>query len=147
MKVAVACDHGGFDIKPEIIAHLESKGYEVVDCGTYSPESTDYPIWGEKAARMVAAGECDFGVLFCGTGFGISLSANKVRGIRAVVCSEPYTARLSRQHNNANMVSFGARVVGIEMAKMILDEFFAAEFMGGRHQRRVDLMMAIEDKN
>ena len=113
---------------------LEEKGYEVVNYGTDSHESCDYPVYGEKVGRAVAAGDVDFGIVICGTGLGISLAANKVRGIRAVVCSEPYTARLARQHNDANVLAFGARVIGIELAKMIVDEFLSAKFEGGRHQ-------------
>ena len=111
-----------------------------------SHESCDYPVYGEKVGRAVAAGDVDFGIVICGTGLGISLAANKVRGIRAVVCSEPYTARLARQHNDANVLAFGARVIGIELAKMIVDEFLSAKFEGGRHQRRVDMIMDIEKR-
>ena len=125
---------------------LEEKGYEVVNYGTDSHESCDYPVYGEKVGRAVAAGGVDFGIVICGTGLGISLAANKVRGIRAVVCSEPYTARLARQHNDANVLAFGARVIGIELAKMIVDEFLSAKFEGGRHQRRVDMIMDIEKR-
>ena len=114
--------------------------------GTDSTESCDYPVYGEKVGRAVAAGDVDLGILICGTGVGISLAANKVKGVRAVVCSEPYSARLSRQHNNTNILAFGARVIGIELAKMIIEEWLNAEFEGGRHQRRVDMIMAIQDK-
>ena len=147
MKVAIANDHTALDLKKEIIAHLEEKGYEVINYGTDSAESCDYPVYGEKAARAVANGEADLGVLICGTGVGISLAANKVRGIRAVVCSEPYSAQMARRHNDANIVAFGARVVGPELAKMIVDAFFDAQFEGGRHARRVDMISAIEEKN
>lgn len=146
MKIAVGNDHTALELKKEIVAHLEARGYEILDVGTNSPESCDYPVYGEKAARAVASGEADLGVLMCGTGVGISLAANKVHGIRAVVCSEPYSAALSKRHNNANMVSFGARVVGSELAKMIVDAFLDAEFEGGRHQRRVDMISAIEEQ-
>lgn len=114
--------------------------------GTNTVESCNYPEYGERVGRAVVDGEVDLGILICGTGVGISLAANKVKGVRAVVCSEPYSARLSRQHNNTNVLAFGARVIGIEMAKMIIDEWLNAEFMGGRHQTRVDMIMAIEDK-
>ena len=147
MKVAIANDHTALDLKKEIIAHLEEKGYEVINYGTDSAESCDYPVYGEKAARAVANGEADLGVLICGTGVGISLAANKVRGIRAVVCSEPYSAQMARRHNDANIVAFGARVVGPELAKMIVDAFFDAQFEGGRHARRVNMISAIEEKN
>ena len=137
MKIGIANDHTALEMKKDIIAYLESKGHEIVDYGTDSTESTDYPIWGEKVANAVASGEVEKGIAICGTGLGISLACNKVNGIRACVCSEPYTARYSRLHNNCNIICFGARVIGIEMAKMIVDEFFETEFEGGRHARRV----------
>lgn len=144
MKIAIGNDHVAVELKHHIKSHLEAKGYEVINFGTDTTDRTDYPIYGKKVADAVASGECDFGVLICGTGVGISLAANKVPGIRAVVCSEPYSARLSRQHNNANIVAFGARVVGSATAEMIVDEFFAAEYEGGRHQKRIDMISAIE---
>ena len=147
MKIGIANDHKALEMKKDIIAYLESKGHEIVDYGTDSTESTDYPIWGEKVANAVASGEVEKGIAICGTGLGISLACNKVNGIRACVCSEPYTARYSRLHNNCNIICFGARVIGIEMAKMIVDEFFETEFEGGRHQRRVDMIMDIETRN
>ena len=147
MKIGIANDHTALEMKKDIIAYLESKGHEIVDYGTDSTESTDYPIWGEKVANAVASGEVEKGIAICGTGLGISLACNKVNGIRACVCSEPYTARYSRLHNNCNIICFGARVIGIEMAKMIVDEFFETEFEGGRHQRRVDMIMDIEARN
>lgn len=147
MKIGIANDHTALEMKKDIIAYLESKGHEIVNYGTDSTESTDYPIWGEKVANAVASGEVEKGIAICGTGLGISLACNKVNGIRACVCSEPYTARYSRLHNNCNIICFGARVIGIEMAKMIVDEFFETEFEGGRHQRRVDMIMDIETRN
>lgn len=147
MKIGIANDHSAVDMKNEVVAYLESQGHEVVNYGTDSYESTDYPVWGEKVANAVACGEVDRGVAICGTGLGISLAANKVHGIRACVCSEPYTAKYSRLHNNCNVICFGARVIGIELAKMILDEFMNTEFEGGRHERRVDLIMDIERRN
>ena len=147
MKIGIANDHTALEMKKDIIAYLESKGHEIVDYGTDSTESTDYPIWGEKVSNAVASGEVEKGIAICGTGLGISLACNKVNGIRACVCSEPYTARYSRLHNNCNIICFGARVIGIEMAKMIVDEFFETEFEGGRHQRRVDMIMDIETRN
>ena len=147
MKIGIANDHTALEMKKDIIAYLESKGHEIVDYGTDSTESTDYPIWGEKVANAVAGGEVEKGIAICGTGLGISLACNKVNGIRACVCSEPYTAKYSRLHNNCNIICFGARVIGIEMAKMIVDEFFETEFEGGRHQRRVDMIMDIEARN
>ncbi|MCR5137149.1 MAG: ribose 5-phosphate isomerase B [Oscillospiraceae bacterium] len=144
MKLAIGNDHVAIEMKNEILAHLEGKGIEVVDVGTNSTERFNYPISGYKVARLVADGAVDGGILICGTGVGISLAANKVRGIRACVCSEPYTARLSRQHNNSNIIAFGARVIGIETAKMIVDEWLKAEYEGGRHQTRVDMIAEIE---
>ena len=146
MKIAIANDHSAVELKNIIKEHLESKGYEVLNLGTDSTESCDYPVYGEKVGRAVADGEADLGIAICGTGVGISLAANKVKGIRACVCSEPYTAKLSRMHNNSNILAFGARVVGSELAKMIVDEWLGASFEGGRHQRRVDMIMDIENK-
>ena len=146
MKIGIGNDHTALEMKQQIKEYLESKGHEVIDYGTYTPESCNYPEYGEKVAKAIQQGEVEKGVLICGTGVGISLAANKVRGIRAAVCSEPYTARLVRQHNDAHIIAFGARVIGIEMAKMIVDEFFAHEFLGGRHQTRVDMITAIEER-
>ncbi len=145
MKIAIGNDHAALELKLHIKAYLEQKGYEVVDYGTYTSDSCHYPIYGKKVADAVVSGECELGVLICGTGVGISLAANKVAGARAVVCSEPYSAKLSRQHNNSNIVAFGARVVGPAMAELIVDEFLAAEFEGGRHADRVDMLTAIEN--
>ncbi len=147
MKVAIGNDHTAVELKNHIKKHLEAKGYTVVNLGADTDESSDYPLYGEKVGKAVASGECDLGVAICGTGIGISLAANKIKGIRAAVCSEPYSARLTRQHNNANIIAFGARVVTTEMAEKIVDEFFGAEFEGGRHQRRVDMITAIENNN
>lgn len=147
MKIAIGNDHVAVEMKNHIAKYLEDKGYTVVNFGTDSTERTDYPIYGERVAKSVASGDCDLGVLICGTGIGISLAANKVKGIRAAVCSEPYSARLTRQHNNANIIAFGARVVGEAMAEMIVDEFLNAEFEGGRHQSRIDMLTAIEEEN
>lgn len=152
MKIGFGCDHAAIDLKNELIEYMTEKGYECVDYGTNYDEKgeiikCDYPAKGEEVGRAVVSGEVDYGVLMCGTGIGISISANKVPGVIAAVCSEPYSARLTKQHNNANIIAFGARVVGTEVAKMILDEFFGAEFEGGRHQRRVDMIHDIEKKN
>ena len=144
MKLAIGNDHVAVEMKNEIKAHLEAKGIEVVDVGTGSTERFNYPISGYKVARLVADGEVDGGILICGTGVGISLAANKVKGIRACVCSDPYTAKLSKEHNNSNIVAFGARVIGIETAKMIVDEWVNAKYEGGRHQVRVDMIAEIE---
>ena len=133
MKIGIANDHSAVDMKKQVVEYLVEKGYEVVNYGTDSYESCPYPKYGEKIGKAVADGEVDLGVAICGTGG------------RAAVCSEPYTAKMAREHNNANVIAFGARVIGIEMAKMILDTFLGAEFLGGRHQDRVDMIMAIEE--
>lgn len=144
MKIAIGSDHVGLELKPDIIDYLKELGHEVSDFGPYSNERTDYPIYGKKVAKEVVDGNFDLGILICGTGVGISISANKVKGIRAVVCSEPYSAKLSREHNNTNILAFGSRVVGVELAKMIVKEWLEVKFEGGRHLRRVDEVEAIE---
>lgn len=144
MKLAIGNDHVAVEMKNEIKAYLQQKSIEVVDVGTNSTERFNYPISGYRVAKLVAAGEVDGGVLICGTGVGISLAANKVHGIRACVCSEPYSAKLSKQHNNTNIIAFGARVIGIETAKMIVDEWLGASYEGGRHQVRVEMIAEIE---
>ena len=145
MKIAMGNDHTAVELKNIIKEFVKEKGYQVLDLGTNSSESCDYPVYGEKVGRAVASKEADLGIVICGTGVGISLAANKVKGIRACVCSEPYTAKLSRMHNNSNVLAFGARVVGSEMAKMITEEWLNAQYEGGRHQRRVDMLMKIEN--
>lgn len=145
MKISLGCDHGGYALKEHIKAYLESKGHEVVDCGTYSTDSCDYPIFGEAAARKVQSGECERGIVICTTGIGISIAANKVKGIRCCACSDCYSAEMSRVHNDANMLALGARVVGAELGRMIAKSFLAGEFEGGRHQRRIDQITAIEN--
>jgi len=148
MKIAIGNDHTALELKLQIKKHLEEKGHEVLDIGTHSADRCDYPIYGEKTAVAVINGEAELGIVVCGTGVGISLAANRVSGIRAVVCSEPYSAMLSRQHNDTNVLAFGARVIGVELAKMIVDEWLAAEFEGGRHKARIDMIAAIgTDKN
>lgn len=146
MKIVIGNDHAAVELKNIIKEHLEGKGIEVINVGTDTGDSCDYPVYGEKVGRAVASGEADLGIAICGTGVGISIAANKVKGVRACVCSEPYSAKLSRMHNNSNVLAFGARVVGSEMAKMIVDTWLEAEYEGGRHQRRVDLIHAIEEK-
>lgn len=146
MKIGIGNDHVAVEYKEAISQYIESKGYEVVNYGTDSTERFDYPISGEAVGRAVVSGEVDCGILICGTGVGISLAANKVNGVRAVVCSEPYSARLSKEHNNTNILAFGARVVGIELAKMIVDCWLEAEFEGGRHERRVRMIQEIEER-
>ena len=146
MKIGIGNDHAAVEMKFEIVKYLEEAGHEVINYGTDTPESCDYPVYGEKVARAVVAGEVEQGILICGKGLGISIAANKVKGIRAAVCSEPFTAKMARAHNNCNILSFGARVVGVELAKMIVDTWLNTEFEGGRHQRRVDMIMAIESE-
>ncbi len=146
MKIAMGNDHSAVEMKETIKAYVESKGYEVIDFGTNSGESCDYPEFGEKVGRAVAAGEADYGIAICGTGIGIGIAAGKVKGVRVCTCSEPYSARLSRMHNNTNVLTFGARVIGTEMAKMIVDEWLDNQYEGGRHQRRVDQLGEIENR-
>ena len=145
MKIAIGNDHVAVEMKREISEYLVSLGHEVINVGTDSRERCDYPVYGEKVARAVASGAAELGIAICGTGVGISLAANKVKGIRAAVCSEGYSARLTRQHNNANIIAFGARVVDEKTAENIVDEFLNAEYEGGRHQKRVDMITAIEN--
>ena len=146
MKIAIGNDHSALELKAIVIKHLEDNGHTVVDYGTHTAESCDYPIYGEKVALAIKNNEAELGILICGTGIGISLAANKVPGIRAAVCSEPYSAKMTRAHNNANILAFGARVVGQDLAKMIVDAFVNTEFEGERHQRRVDMLTEIEQK-
>ena len=146
MKIGIANDHAAVEMKNEIMAYVQQKGHEVVNYGTDTNDSCDYPVYGEMVGNAVVSGEVERGILICGTGVGISIAANKVKGVRAVVCSEPYTAKLSKMHNNSNILAFGARVVGTEMAKLIVDEWMKTEYEGGRHQRRVDMITAIEEK-
>ena len=145
MKIAIGNDHVAVDMKNHIKAYLEAKGHTVINFGTDSSERTDYPIYGKRVADAIVSGECELGVLICGTGIGISMAANKVKGIRAAVCSEAYSAALTRQHNNANIIAFGARVIGIATAETIVDAFLSAEYEGERHARRVDMITAIEE--
>lgn len=145
MKLAIGNDHAAVEMKNEILAYLESRGVQVLNVGTDTVERFDYPVAAYRAAKLVASGEADGGVLICGTGVGIGIAANKVKGIRCCICSDPYTAKLSKIHNNANMIAFGARVIGIETAKMIVDEWMNAAFEGGRHEQRVALISEIEE--
>ncbi|HBC5384145.1 bifunctional allose-6-phosphate isomerase/ribose-5-phosphate isomerase RpiB [Citrobacter koseri] len=145
-KIAFGCDHVGFILKQDILTHLTQRGITVIDKGTWSPERTDYPHYASEVAQAVVSGEVDGGILVCGTGVGISITANKFAGVRAVVCSEPYSAQLSRRHNDTNVLAFGSRVVGLELAKMIVDAWLDAGFEGGRHQKRVEAIMAIEQQ-
>lgn len=146
MKISLACDHGAFALKQAVAAHLAALGHEVVDFGTDSLASCDYSDFGAPAARAVASGECARGIVLCTTGIGMSMTANKVRGIRCALLSDLMSARLTRQHNDANMMALGAAVVGEKLALEIIDTFLTTEFEGGRHQRRVDKIMAIENE-
>ena len=145
--IALGCDHGGYALKVEIIKYLEEEGVPYRDFGTYSTDSCDYPVYGEAVARAVASGECEKGLLFCGTGVGISLAANRVKGIRAVNCSEPYSAQMSRRHNDANILCLGGRVVGPGLAQQIVSVWLNTEFDGGRHARRVSMLDEIWARN
>ena len=141
MKVSIGCDHGGYDLKEEIKKHLIERGIEVVDVGCDRKERCDYPIYGREAALKVADKTCDKGIVICTTGIGISITANKVKGIRCALCSEPLSAKMTRLHNDANMLAMGAALIGINMAKEITDTFLDTPFSGEeRHQKRIDLI-------
>jgi len=139
-KIAIGCDHGGFEYKNKIIQYLKEEGFEVIDSGTYTQDSCDYPQIAKKVADLVADKEVDRGILICGSGIGMSICANKVKGIRAALCSETTSARLSREHNNSNILCLGQRLIGEAMAIEIVKIWLNTEFMGGRHQRRVDMI-------
>ena len=143
--IAIACDHAGIDLKPAVIAVLDGLGIPYKDFGTYTHESVDYPVYGARAARAVASGECDRGIILCGTGVGIGMAASKIRGIRCVTCTDTYSAKMSRQHNDANMLSLGARVVGTELAKEIVRVWLMTEFEGERHARRVGMINKLDN--
>ena len=144
MKIAIASDHGAYELKERLKARLTEQGHEMVDCGTHSTESCDYPDFGRPAAQMVANGECERAILLCTTGIGISMVANKVKGVRCAVCHDPWSAEMTRRHNNANALAMGANVVGPGLAERIVDVFLSTDFEGGRHQRRVDKIMETE---
>ncbi|MBU3209821.1 ribose 5-phosphate isomerase B [Clostridium algidicarnis] len=146
MKIAIGSDHGGFKLKGEIIKHLKEKQIEVVDFGTYNEDSCDYPDFGLRVAEEVAMKNFEFGILICGTGIGISISANKVVGIRAALCCDTFSAHATREHNNANILALGERVVGVGLALDIVDTFLSAQFQDGRHQKRIDKISDIEEK-
>ena len=139
-KVAVGCDHGGFILKEAVVDELKKLGAEVVDFGCFSTESVDYPEYGLKVANAVAQQRCDLGVVMCGTGIGISIAANKVKGIRCGLCTSVEMAKLTRQHNNANMLAMGGRILETETAFAIVDAFIDTQFEGGRHKRRTDML-------
>ena len=144
MKIAIGSDHGGFSVKELAKPHLEKLGYEVIDFGTNTPDSCHYPIYAEKVARAVAAGEVDRGILICGTGIGMSIAANKIPGIRAAAVSDCFTAKATRQHNDSNILCLGERTVGPGLALLLMETFLTTEFEGGRHQTRVDMISALE---
>ena len=143
ITVAFGCDHAGFEYKEAILAHLENK-VDVIDCGCDSRDSVDYPVFADKVCVKVTDGDADLGILVCGTGIGMSIAANKHKGIRAAACENPYSSKMTRAHNDANVLCIGARVVGIEVAFEIIDAFLEAEFMGGKHARRVDMINALD---
>ena len=146
MKISVGCDHGALELKNALVAHLNKKGYEVKDFGTYTPDSCDYPEFAEAAARAVASGECDRGIVLCTTGIGVSITANKVKGVRCALLTDTMTARLTREHNDTNMMALGAGVVGPMLALQIVDTWLETPFSGeARHQRRIDKLMAVEE--
>ena len=145
MKIAMGSDHGGYLLKEHVKKYLTEQGHEIVDFGCNSLESCDYPQFGAAAARAVADGSCERGIVICTSGIGISISANKIKGIRCALCSEPLSAEMTRRHNNANMLAMGAGMIGPNMAERLVDTFLTTEFEGGRHQRRVDGISALEE--
>ena len=144
MKIALGCDHGGYDLKQHVIKVLEGLGHEIEDFGCHSKESCDYPDFGAAAARAVAEGSCDRGIVVCITGIGISIAANKVKGVRCAHCADCLQAEMTRRHNDANMMAIGAGFTGPNMAERTVEVFLSTEFEGGRHARRVEKMMALE---
>lgn len=142
--ITVGCDHAGLNLKKIVIAHLEERGFEVLDVGTHSTDSCDYPQIAHELCKNIQDGKTELGILVCGTGIGMSMAANKHRGIRAAACSDTFSARLTRVHNDANVLCFGERVVGMGLALDLVDAFVDAEFEGGKHQRRVDMITQIE---
>lgn len=145
MNISIACDHGAYALKERLKARLLEQGHHVADCGAHSAESCDYPDFAAAAARLVADGSCARGVVLCTTGIGMSIAANKVKGVRCALCHEPLSAEMTRRHNDANMLAIGAGIVGAMTAERIVDTFLSTSFEGGRHARRVGLMMEIEE--
>ena len=139
-RIIIGCDHGGLNLKNKVIEHLKEVGYEVEDVGTYTTESVDYPIYAKKVAHAVADGKYEKGIIICGTGIGVSIVANKVKGIRASLCGDTFSAKATRQHNNSNMLCMGERVIGVGLALDIVDIWLTTEYEGGRHQKRIDMM-------
>ena len=146
-KIIIGCDHGGLELKNEIIAHLNKRGFKVTDVGTYTLESCNYPDYAEALCKKIQAGEYPLGILVCGTGIGMSIAANKHNGIRAACCSDTFSARMTRMHNDANVLCLGGRVVGAGLACDMVDLFVDTEFEGGRHTTRVEMLAEIEKKN
>lgn len=143
--IAIGNDHAGFELKDAVLSVLKEYGKEVKDFGCYNTDKAEYPVYAQKVADSVASGECECGILICGTGIGISIAANKVKGIRAAACSDPFSSKMAKVHNNANILALGARITGSELAKMIVREWLTAEFEGDRHQQRIDQITAIEN--
>lgn len=146
MKIALGADHGGFQLKEAVKEHLQKKGHEIIDCGTDSDRSVDYPEYGFMVGKTIICEEAQLGIVICGTGIGISIAANKVRGIRAALCTDGYMAKMAREHNNANILALGARVLGSGLALEIVDTFIATNFSGSRHARRVDQITGYESR-
>ena len=144
MKIAIGCDHGGYLLKQDILIWLEENDYEFEDFGCYNTESVDYPVYADKVARAVASGECEKGIVICTTGIGVSMAANKVKGIRCALCGDSYSAEMTRRHNDANVLAMGAGIIGPNMAKKITEVFLTTAFEGGRHARRVGLLDNIQ---
>lgn len=144
MKIAIGCDHGGYLLKQDILIWLEENDYEFEDFGCYNTENVDYPVYAEKVARAVASGECEKGIVICTTGIGVSMAANKVKGIRCALCGDSYSAEMTRRHNDANVLAMGAGIIGPNMAKKITEVFLTTAFEGGRHARRVGLLDNIQ---
>ena len=144
MKIAIGCDHGGYLLKQDILIWLEENDYDFEDFGCYNTESVDYPVYAEKVARAVASGECEKGIVICTTGIGVSMAANKVKGIRCALCDDSYSAEMTRRHNDANVLAMGAGIIGPNMAKKITEVFLTTAFEGGRHARRVGLLDNIQ---
>ncbi len=144
--VAFGCDHGGFDYKKAVIEHLKEKGIEVIDCGCDSTASVDYPVYADKVCREITSGNAELGILICGTGIGMSIAANKHKGIRAACCENTFSAKMTRAHNNSNILCLGARVIGYGLALDMVDLFVETEFEGARHQKRVDMLNGLDNK-
>ena len=145
MKIAIGADHGGFELKEGLKTYVDEINVSYIDCGTYSTDSVDYPDIAKATCDRVVSGECELAILVCGTGIGISIAANKVKGIRCCACSESFSAKMCRIHNNANVLALGGRVIGIETAKELVNAFLSNEFEGGRHEKRVEKIMALEN--